>query len=64
MKINEAWHQKNPMPQHATLEQRAQWHISHAKHCGCREMPESVKTFLSKRVVKKKKKSESRKKIV
>lgn len=49
MKLNAAWHARHPMPPRATVEQRAAWHVSHAKHCGCREMPASVKAFLKAR---------------
>jgi hypothetical protein len=43
MKLNKEWHQANRMPENPTMEQRIAWHIEHAKNCGCREMPESVK---------------------
>ena len=45
-KINETWHRENPMPENPTLAMRADWHIRHMKHCGCREMPESVRQYL------------------
>jgi hypothetical protein len=49
MKINAAWHRKNPMPKNPTLDQRIQWHISHAKNCGCREIPKKIKMEIEKR---------------
>ena len=42
MKINKKWHELNPMPKNPTLEERIQWHVSHARACKCREMPESM----------------------
>ena len=41
--MNEAWHRKNRMPRNATMAQRVKWHKEHARECGCREMPESVR---------------------
>ena len=38
MKINKEWHLKHKMPKNATLEQRIEWHIAHAKNCGCRKI--------------------------
>ncbi|MCX6818888.1 MAG: hypothetical protein NT129_02710 [Candidatus Aenigmarchaeota archaeon] len=47
--INKAWHEKNKMPNNATLEQRVKWHIEHEKHCSCRPMPEKLKEDMKKR---------------
>jgi hypothetical protein len=44
-----AWHGANRMPKNATMEQRLAWHTEHAKVCGCREMPASVKAALEQR---------------
>jgi hypothetical protein len=49
MKLNKEWHQANRMPRNPTMEQRIAWHIEHAKNCGCREMPESVKKSIKKK---------------
>lgn len=38
MKINKAWHLKHKMPKNPTMEERIQWHLSHAKNCGCRKI--------------------------
>ena len=43
MKINKEWHLKNKMPKNPTHEERMKWHIEHAKHCTCREMPDSIR---------------------
>jgi hypothetical protein len=34
--INATWHQRHPMPAHATAAQRLRWHQAHAKACRCR----------------------------
>lgn len=47
--MNKAWHDANPMPPNATLDQRVAWHVAHAAACGCRDMPESVKAELLRR---------------
>jgi hypothetical protein len=52
MKINKEWHLHNPMPKNASLEERIQWHISHARACKCREMPESILKEIRKRKLK------------
>ena len=43
MKINKEWHMKNKMPKNPTHEERMKWHIEHAKHCTCREIPDSIR---------------------
>jgi len=48
MPINAAWHTKHPMPPRATLAQRIRWHVAHAKHCGCRPMPRTVRVALAR----------------
>ena len=48
-KINREWHEANPMPERATLDQRVAWHLDHARNCGCREMPKSVTAELKRR---------------
>jgi len=42
MKINKTWHKANPMPKKATDKQKIQWHVDHARLCGCRPIPKSV----------------------
>lgn len=46
MTINAVWHSTHRMPQRATLKERARWHVAHAKHCGCRPIPQSVQDYL------------------
>ena len=49
MKLNAEWHRTHRMPARATLEQRIQWHVEHAKHCACRPIPDTVKAEIEKR---------------
>jgi len=50
MKINKEWHQKNRMPKNPTLNERVSWHTEHSKICLCREMPDSIKIEIQKRM--------------
>ncbi|HEX7014944.1 MAG TPA: hypothetical protein VF191_05490 [Cyclobacteriaceae bacterium] len=52
MKINREWHQRNRMPENATLEQRIQWHLEHQRHCSCRGIPEKLKQEMTRRGIK------------
>lgn len=46
---NQAWHAQNRMPKNPSLDQRVAWHLEHARHCGCRKMPESIAVEIAKR---------------
>ena len=46
-KINKEWHLSHKMPKNPTTEQRVEWHIQHAKHCTCREMPEALANLIA-----------------
>ena len=41
-KLNEEWHEANPMPKNPTRAQRVKWHALHAEACGCRPVPDSL----------------------
>lgn len=47
--LNRAWHAEHRLGPSASLEKRIAWHLEHAKVCGCREMPESIKKALAER---------------
>lgn len=49
MAINALWHAANPMPTNATLNQRVTWHLEHARVCGCRPVPDSIKAEIARR---------------
>jgi hypothetical protein len=36
------------MPPRATREQRIKWHAAHARVCGCRAIPNSIKADVEK----------------
>lgn len=45
-KTNKSWHEQHRMPKHPTLQQRIEWHLAHAKACGCRPIPASILQLL------------------
>jgi hypothetical protein len=47
--MNASWHKRHPMPMGSTLDQRVEWHVAHARACGCREMPPTVIKELKRR---------------
>ena len=47
--MNGAWHRRHPMPKSPTLDRRLQWHVEHAKFCGCRAMPASIAKEMKRR---------------
>jgi hypothetical protein len=48
MALNREWHRLHRMPQRATREQRIKWHVAHARVCGCREVPDSIRAEVGK----------------
>ncbi len=44
-RFNKEWHAKNRMPKNPAMDERLQWHLEHAKKCGCRPVPESVLAY-------------------
>jgi len=51
-KTNAAWHRGHRMPVNATLDQRINWHLEHAKHCGCRPIEGKVRDEMIRRGIK------------
>ena len=49
MGINREWHSKYKMPPKATLNQRIQWHVDHARECACRPIPTNLLKLLKER---------------
>jgi hypothetical protein len=47
-KINKEWHLANHMPANVSLKQRIDWHIGHARNCGCRPMQDKIKQEIEK----------------
>lgn len=36
--INATWHKQHRMPRRPTAAERLEWHVAHAKACGCRKL--------------------------
>ena len=41
--VNKSWHKCHRMPRTAKLDERIAWHIAHKQHCGCREIPATIR---------------------
>ena len=50
MALNKEWHRLHRMPVRTTREQRIKWHVAHARVFGCREIPDSIKADVEKRL--------------
>jgi hypothetical protein len=48
-KMNARWHAAHPVPKKASLDERVQWHVAHAAHCACRDIPATVAAELRRR---------------
>ena len=48
-KLNREWHLGHRMPAKATLEQRLEWHLEHAKNCQCRAITGKIAEEMQKR---------------
>jgi len=46
--MNKEWHEKNRMPENASLEERIEWHEGHATHCDCRDSKELLEKLKTK----------------
>ena len=47
--LNADWHLNHRMPANASVEQRLEWHLEHAKNCLCRPIPEKIAEELKRR---------------
>lgn len=47
--MNRIWHDEHRLNPAATLDERVEWHLEHAKLCGCRDMPDNIKQILAER---------------
>ncbi|RPH69815.1 MAG: hypothetical protein EHM78_13920, partial [Myxococcaceae bacterium] len=41
--MSRRWHAEHPMPTGSTASDRRSWHRAHARACGCRPVPESLR---------------------
>ena len=48
-KLNASWHEANRMPARASLDERVEWHLAHAKACACRGLPAGILKELERR---------------
>lgn len=48
-KLNREWHLAHRMPARATLEQKMQWHLEHARNCQCRPVTGKIAEEMKKR---------------
>jgi hypothetical protein len=48
-RTNAAWHAQQRMSAGATLDRRVAWHMEHATVCGCRPVPETIRTAMRDR---------------
>lgn len=46
MKPNKEWHDAHVLPKNPSMADRIFWHAEHAKACGCRPIPESVRAAM------------------
>jgi hypothetical protein len=45
--INAEWHAEHKMPVRPTDQQRIDWHLEHARHCGCRPIPAGIELLIA-----------------
>ncbi len=41
--MNKAWHDCHRMPRTAKIDEKIEWHIAHKQHCGCRDIPATIR---------------------
>lgn len=49
MTLNRDWHDAHELGQGAPMDARVAWHLEHARECGCREVPRTVREELARR---------------
>jgi hypothetical protein len=47
--INATWHKEHRMPARPTDTQRLEWHVAHAKACGCRKLTKTMLADLQRK---------------
>jgi len=45
--LNKKWHQKHRLGSGAPMADRVRWHLAHAKACGCRPIPVTVRAAMA-----------------
>jgi hypothetical protein len=49
MGLNREWHEAHVLGSGAPMDARIAWHLEHARECGCREIPRTVRDELARR---------------
>ena len=49
--INAEWHAEHKMPVRPTDQQRIDWHLEHARYCGCRPIPAGIELLIAAQAV-------------
>jgi len=49
--MNAEWHRAHVLGRKASMDDRALWHVEHAKMCACRPIPQSVQDEIRRRGV-------------
>lgn len=47
--INIDWHRAHQLPAKATLDQKVEWHVGHARNCNCRKLGGKILEEIKKR---------------
>jgi nitrilase len=47
--MNKTWHDQHVLGRGASMDERVQWHLAHAKACGCRPIPKTVQAAIDAR---------------
>jgi hypothetical protein len=48
--LDAEWHRLHELPPHPTREQRIDWHVHHARACGCGTLPETIRAEVQLRL--------------
>ncbi len=47
--MNAEWHDAHVLGPGASMDRRVEWHLEHARECGCRAVPRTVAEELGRR---------------
>lgn len=48
-RMNREWHLAHVLGSNAPMDRRVEWHLEHARVCGCREIPPRVRAAIEAR---------------
>lgn len=49
MRINTSWHKNNPKKRNLSEKDLIQWYVNHERECGCKPIPNAIRTKLAQR---------------